>query len=132
MKIVFTAAGGSAATLGEDAVKHAIEIESWGGQSIEQVVPLARAANPLRLPRGNVSGDFAFVAAKSHASVDAAASFFAGEYARLNQSGSLVLTVGTHTITMAGAVLRGVAKANIIGLRWYVRYTFGITTLTYT
>jgi hypothetical protein len=121
----------SKVTLGDDANKHAIVLESLGADSQEQVVPLARAANPLRFPRGNAAGEVAFTATKTHASRDAAASYAAGEIARLNQQGTLELTFDTHKLTCASATLKGVRAVSVEGLRWTIRYTFGVTTITY-
>lgn len=132
MKIEWTKTGGSVVTLGDDAARQTIVIESLGGQSLEQVERLFRATVVSRFARGNVAGEFVFTSAKSHADYGVALTFFKAEYARLNEAGSLVATQlpGPITLTMAGAILRGVQRVAQEGLRWHLRYTFGITTIT--
>lgn len=117
-------------TLGDDAARHTIEIESAGGAAQEQVTPIFRAANAQRKARANVAGELTLVCAKSHADVDAAATYFLGEYGRINQVGTLLLTFSAGTVTAAGATLKGVEIANTVGVRWWLRYRFGITTLS--
>jgi hypothetical protein len=129
VQAVFTV-GGTPATLGDDAARHTIELEQLGGEALEQVEALLRGANPARFARGNVAGDCVFSAGKSHATRAAAIAFFLAEYARLNTQGSLVITEGSATLTLANAICRGVMVARINGLRWTLRYTFGITTIT--
>lgn len=119
-----------AVDLGDDSGKITILIEQLGGASIEQVTPIFRAAAVQRLARGNVAGTCAFTVGKSHASVAAALTYFKAEYGRMNQKGTLVLTEGAVTLTMANAVLRSVSRAAGTGLRWVVRYEFGMTTIT--
>lgn len=126
----FTPTGGSLATLGDDANKIATHIESIGGQSIDQVEPLDGAAAAVQFARGNVQGEFVFTAGKSHADRATAVNYFKAQFGKLNQKGSLVYTVDSATLTMAGAVLRAVTVADIVGLRWTIRYAFGITTVT--
>jgi hypothetical protein len=116
-------------TLGDDSVKHTIEIESLGAAAAEQVSALFRSANAKRFPKGNVAGDVVFTASKSHATIDAAATYYAGERARINQQGTLELTFTTLKFTYALATLRAVEPVPI-GTRWRLRYTFGVTTLT--
>ncbi|PWU18908.1 MAG: hypothetical protein C5B50_07780 [Verrucomicrobia bacterium] len=130
MKADWTPTGGSLAHLGDDSAKWTMKLEQLGAQSLEHVAQMFGAATVLRLALGNQAGECVFTAAKSHASRDAAAQFFAGELARLNQVGSLVLTFDAQTLTMANAVLKGVGVVGVEGLRWTVRYTFGITTIT--
>lgn len=130
MKATWTPNGALTATLGDDSVKHTIVLEQIGGQSVDQVEQLFGAVAAAQFPRGNVAGELAFVAAKSHADYATALTFFQAEYARLNGQGSLVLTQGSATLTFAGAVLRGVERLPAQeGLRWHVRYRFGITTI---
>jgi hypothetical protein len=117
-------------TLGDDSVKHTIVLERIGGVSVEQVSTLFGGANVLRIAAGNVGGECVFTAAKSHATLDAALTFFKAEFARLNGTHSLVLTQGAVTLTMANAVCKAVEVVLVIGLRWSIRYTFGITTIT--
>jgi hypothetical protein len=127
--VVWTPTGGDAATLVDDGAKLFGQIGQLGGQALEQVSPLFRAANPARFMRGNVAGECAFVASKSHASVATAATWWATEYARLNQKGVLVITIGAVTLTMGNATLRAVTRAEWIGVRLSVAYSFGITTI---
>ncbi len=130
MTIVFTPTGGSAATLVDDANKLFGQIGHFGGQAIEQVTPLFRAVAPVRFMRGNVAGELAFVAWKSHADVATAGAFWKAEYARLNGVGSLVVTIGASTMTMAGATLRSVSRAEWSGVRLAIGYSFGIKTVS--
>ena len=130
MKADWTPTGGSLAHLGDDSQKWTVKLEQLGAQSLEHVAQMFQAATVLRLALGNQAGECVFTAAKSHASRDAAAQFFAGETARLNQVGTLVLTFDAQTLTMGNAVLKGVKVAEFNGLRWAIRYQFGITTIT--
>jgi hypothetical protein len=107
----------------------AMRLERLGSEGVEQVVPLFQGANPFRQMLGNVSGGCVFTAAKSHADRPTAANFFKGEVARVGQQGTLVLTIDSATITMGNATLRGVAAVAVDGVRWTVRYTFGVTTI---
>jgi hypothetical protein len=131
MKADFTPAGGSLANLGDDSLKWAVVLEQLGRKIEEQVDALAFSAVVSRIPRGNAQGECVFTAAKSHASQDAAASFFATEVGRVNGQGSLVLTFTAHTLTMANAVLGSVEKVESRGVWWQIRYRFGITTVAY-
>ena len=133
MKADWTPTGGTLATLGDDSVKWTLLLEQLGGGIEEQVTRLAFASAVSRLGRGNLEGACVFTAAKSHSSLDVAANFFKAEYARLNQSGLLVLTFTAATLSMSGAVLTGVQRVTseeARGVRWMLRYTFGITTVT--
>jgi len=133
MALIFTAAwtptGASAITLGDVSQKWTMKLEQLGGQAVEEVIPLFRAANPLRIPRGNVSGDCIFTSAKSFANRAQAVTFFASQFALLNGQGALTLTIDTAALTMAQAVFRGLQTTEINGLRWTLRYSFGITTM---
>jgi hypothetical protein len=119
-----------AVTLGDDSSKAVINLEQMASGSSEQVTPLFRAANPLRLPRGNATGTVAFTVDKSHATAADAATNFKAEMARLNEQGTLVLTIGATTMTFANATLTEVTAARTDGCRWAIRYSFGTTTLT--
>jgi hypothetical protein len=130
MKAEWTPTGGSTATLGDDSVKHSIVLEDFGGQSLEQVVQLPRAASVARYARGNVAGVLVLVAAKSHADRATMMAAWKTEYARLNTKGELVLTEGITTWTMALATLVGVTRADCAGVRLAIRYRFNITTIT--
>lgn len=130
MKAEFTPTGGTLATLGDDAEKHSISLEALAGASAEQVEPLFRAASATRIPRGNAVGECVFTSVKSHASQAAAITFFKAQRALLNGQGALVLTEGLSTLTMSNATLTTVELAGVVGLRWWVRYRFGITTIT--
>lgn len=131
MKAEWTKAGGGAVTLGDDSVKHTMVLEQLGGECQEQVDPLFRATYVARRARGNVAGNCAFTAAKSHASREAAMAVMVAEYARMGEKGSLALTFGAAGVmTLANAVLKGVELADTNGLRWTIRYRFGITTMT--
>ena len=130
MKADWTPTGGALAHLGDDSAKWTIKLEQLGAQSLEHVAQMFQAAKVLRMALGNQAGECVFTSEKSHADIDTAAQFFAGELARLNQVGSLVLTFNAQTLTMASAVLKGVAATAFSGKRWALRYTFGITTIT--
>ncbi len=134
MKADFTPTGGSIAHLGDDSSKWSVVLEQLGGAGLEQVDQLAFASAVSRIMRGNLAGDCVFTAAKSHASLDAAATFFATEYGRIGQRGALVLTFASHALTMALATVKAVHRVEAEdgrGVRWKIRYTFGITTITY-
>jgi len=116
-------------TLGDDGNKVHVKIEQLGGQAVEQVEQLAFASNAERIMRGNVSGDCIFTAGKSHADRGTALAYFKTNFGYIGQTGSLVITVDATTITMANATLRSVTAVEINGVRWMLRYTFGITTV---
>ena len=134
MAIVFTAvwtpAGGSPTTLGDVSAKYTIQIEQLGGQCQEQLVNLFASANPARIPRGNVAGDCVFSSVQSYATRAAAAADFKAKFGLLGATGSLVLTMDATTLTMANATYRAVHTVKVEGLRWTMRHTFGITTIT--
>ncbi len=131
MKITFNP--GSAVTLGEDAARKTIQIEQFGVLSVEQVEHLFKATNAVRIPRGNISGEFIFTAMTVSASRSAAVTHFITEAGRVNSQGTLLLIdeAGPSTVaTMNNAICRSVVKAEIVGLSWWIRYTFGFTTVT--
>lgn len=130
MNITFTPTGGSAATLGDDPTKWFIQLEQGGAVAIEQVVPLLQSPSPSRQLLGNVSGDEVFTVKHSHASRDAAATYYKGQRATIGTQGSLVMTFTSTTFTFALANLRGVMAIERDGLLWTLRYTFGVTTMT--
>jgi hypothetical protein len=130
MKLDWTPTGGSLVTLGDDSVKKTIVVESIGGAAQVQTAAFFRGANPALYARGNVAGQFIFVVTQTFATQDLAGAFIKTEYARLNQQGSLVWTRSSTIFTMAGAVLKAVAPAEINGVKIRMRYTFDITTLT--
>ena len=128
MKIEWTPTGGSKVTLGDDGAKHVIVLETVGAACVEQVSQLVRGDNPLRLHRGNVSGEFAFRSSKTYASHDAAATAFLTLHGSLDAAGELLVTFSSETWTFAGAVLRAVQAVQINGVFWTFRFNFGITT----
>ena len=129
--IVWTPAGGAAVTLADVAARHTAEIQGpLGGVAAEQVSRLFRGANPARFLRGNVAGQFVFVSAKAAADRGAMAAYFKTQYGYLNHAGALVVTIDATTLTMAGATLTGVEAVRFEGVRWPIKYTFGITTIT--
>ena len=130
MTAVFTITGGAAATLVDDGNRLFGQIYELGGQAREQVTPLFRGTNPARFMRGNVAGQCTIGAWRSCASVAVAAAYLKAEYARMNQTGALVLTLGATTLTMAGATVRAVVREEWDGLFIRLRYTFGIATIT--
>jgi len=130
MKADWTPAGGSAVTLGDDSVKATITLEALGLESAEQVDQLFRAAAVTRRARGNTAGDCVFTVGKSHATAVAALAYLKAELVRVDKKGSLVLTDGTTTVTMANALLRAVTLDQVRGVRVWIRYRFGISTIT--
>lgn len=124
------AGAGAPITLCDLLSAHAITVEQIGGQSMEEVVPMFQAANPQRLALGNVAGDLVFTDGYTYASRAAALNGAKTAYLYLNGVGTLILTVDTATMTFANAVCKGLRAAQIQGLRWVLRYTFGITTIT--
>lgn len=132
MNLIWTAAGGSAVTLGDDSAKKTILVESGpGGQAQVQVAQFFRGTNPALYARGNAQGQFVFTVTQTFGSQDLANAFLKAEYARIGQQGSLAWGRGeSTTFTMANAVLRAVMPARINGVQVQMRYTFDITTLT--
>lgn len=132
MKITWTSSAPAlgATTLVDDSVKITGVIESLGGESVCQTEPLYGAATVANFARGNVRGQFSFTARKSHATRDLAMLYLAGEYGRLNQAGTIIITQDSTTLTFAKAVLRGVNLVKPNGLEFTLRYTFEITTIT--
>jgi len=133
MNIQFTPAGGSPATLGDDAAKFAVVVEQLGGSCIAQVESLAGGANFALFTRGNVGGEFVFRSSKTHTDYQTTFTQFLVEYGRLNQQGALVITEGDVTLTLANVILRAVQRifdAQHSGARMGIRYTFAITTIT--
>lgn len=134
MKAEWTIAGPATVTLGDDSVKHGIELEQLGLAALVQQEPAYGSATQFLTGRGNAAGECVFTAVKSHASMDAAAQFAAGELGRVGQSGSLKFTLNTHFATMANAVLKSVARVEsdeAKGKCWKLRYVFGIVTVAY-
>lgn len=131
MKAVWTSTtpAVAAATLGDDSVKVAMKMEQIGLQIVEQVENLFQAAAVFRAPRGNAAGDCIFTCHKTHATRAAAATYFLGEVARINQQGTLVLSFDATDVTLALATLRSVVVADFNGLSWTLRYTFGVRTI---
>ena len=133
MNIQFTPAGGSPATLGDDAATFAVVVEQLGGSCVAQVESLAGGANLALFTRGNVGGEFVFRSSKTYADYQTTFTQFLAEYGRLNQQGTLVITEGAVTLTFANVILRAVQRifdAQHSGARMGVRYTFAITTIT--
>lgn len=132
MNIQFTPAGGSPATLGDDAAKFAVVVEQLGGSCIAQLEPLAGSHNLALITRGNVGGEFVFRSSKTYSDYQTTFTQFLAEYSRLNAQGALVVTEGAVTITFANAILRAVQRifdAQHSGTRMGIRYTFAISTI---
>lgn len=127
-KIVWTPAGGSAVTLGDVAARHTAMIHTWGGMAVEEVANMFEQAAPKRMLLGNVAGDFVFTSEKEAASRGAMLTYFLTHRGYINVIGSLVVTVDAVTATMADATFRGVEPVALDGVRWPLKYTFGITT----
>jgi hypothetical protein len=121
-------------TIGDDSVKHTMVLEALGLAGEEQMDNLAFGTVASRLMRGNVAGDCVLTSGKSHASLDAAASYFATEAGRIGNKGLLELTFNTHKLSLDNATLKGVQRVEgegAAGVRWKLRYTFGIVTVAY-
>ena len=125
--ITWTPSGGSLVTLGDDANKLTIRFGDASQECLVQDEPLAGGTNPYLKARGNVAGQFSFTATKSYASLDLMIAALLAELARCGQGGSLVLTRGSTTMTMAGAVLRSVSRApESEGVKLSITYQFRI------
>ncbi len=124
--------GATANTLVDDAANPRVAgvIEALAGRAIVQAEPLYGAANNFTAARGNVSGQFVFTAACSFANYGDAAAAMKAAYNLLNATGSLVLSYGGTTFTMANAILRDVTRVEWNGVHLKLRYTFDITTIT--
>jgi hypothetical protein len=133
VKADWTPSGGGATNLGDDANKYTMELEQLGLASIVQVDPLYGSTTPFIAARGNNQGECIFASAKSFASIDAGAQDSASKIALIGASGSLVLTFNAHTLTMNATLrdARRVVSEDARGVRWKLRYTFEITTMTY-
>jgi hypothetical protein len=130
VKIEWTPAGGSAITLGDDAAKHTVALEQWGGSALEQVSGLFRSNNPAVFARLNVVSKFVFTSAKSYTTRADAIAAFKTCRGYVKAKGSIVVTEGTTTATMAGAHLAEVELVRAIGVRLWLRFVFTITTIT--
>jgi hypothetical protein len=130
-KLLWTPAGASGAlTLADLSAGDVLKVEQIGGKSLLDNVPLAFAANPALLPRGNVSGAFVCSVGTSHDTRQDAVSYFASQYALLNGQGTLVWIVDAATLTMTLATVADITASQIEGTRWGIRYTFTITALS--
>jgi hypothetical protein len=137
VKVEWTPAGGAKVTLIEDAASRgdACILESGpGADDLVQTEPLYGGAVQFAESRDNALGECNFTATKTHASLDALASYFATEFARKGKKGLLEMTFGSHKWVMDNAVLKGVHRVqadDATGVRLKIRYSFVIVTLTY-
>jgi hypothetical protein len=127
--IVFTPAGGEAVTLADVAAKHTAVIHTWGGMAVEDVEQMFEQAAALRLLLGNVAGDFVFTSQKAAASRGAMLAYFMAQRGLINRAGQLVVTIDGVVAAMSNATCRGVEPAGFDGVRWPLKYTFGITLI---
>jgi len=127
--IVFTPAGGDALTLADVAAKHTATIHNWGGMAAEDVEHMFEQDAPLRLLLGNVAGDFIFTAEREQASRGAMLSYFMAHRSQINQIGTLTVTIDEVAAVMRNATFRGVEPAGFDGVRWPLKYTFGVTVI---
>lgn len=131
MTAVFTPTGGGEITLGDDGNRIPIKMEPpLGLQDAEQKDELAFAAAPFIQGRGNTQGACVFTVEKSHADEDTALAYAKTQQGYRSQWGVLVLTMrsgGTMTMT---AYLHSAIVVMMRGVRWGIRYTFTITTMT--
>lgn len=134
MKIEWKKTGGSFVTLGDDtaASRQTILIDQWDCAAQVQVDPLVRSTHPFAEPRANVSGNFAFRATKSHATLDAAVEAFDTEYQRAGEAGELKITTTAKVINYTNAILVAVARGDKQGVRLEVQYQFLIRARTIT
>lgn len=129
MKIEWQKDGGELVALVDDLgnPRKTVRLGPWGGQALVQTEPLFRSAHPFSKARGNVAGQFGFGAVISHPTIDAAVAYFAGEYLRIGEEGTLKVTVGGVIITHAGAILLGVSRGGgSEGVKLVVDYVFQI------
>jgi hypothetical protein len=126
VKIEWTKSGGAVAVLGDDtaAARKTIYIMDWGGAAAVQVEPLFRGAHPFLAGRGNVSGQFVFSTKCSYGTMDAAVAAFFAEYARIGETGSMVITTVDKVISYANAFLVSVKRGGKEGVLLEVVYTF--------
>ena len=120
---------GDTLTLVDDAGGLLGTIEELGGEPVEQVDELAFASFAARVMRGNVRGQCVFSAAQSYKDAPTAAAALKTAYALMGMPGSLVLTFGATTLTMAGATVGPVRMVKFVGTRLVIRYSFGITSI---
>jgi hypothetical protein len=130
--IQFTKSGGLLpVTLGDDANKLTIELGEHSQECVVQKESLAGAPFPFQTPRGNNSGQFAFISTFSYPTLDAMTAALKTGLSLAGQQGSVVLTRGATTMTMANAILRSVKRANgSDGVKLRLSYVFEITTIT--
>jgi hypothetical protein len=129
MKITF---GGSTIADFGASPRVMFTIDGWSGQSSTQKDELAMSAVRFQAARGNVLGQFVITTKCSYASETAAVGAMAAAYGMLNTTGNLLLYSRSNAlmITWASAVLEGVQKVVMDGVRTEIRYTFSITTQT--
>lgn len=129
--IQFTKSGGLLpVTLGDDANKLTIELGEHSQECIVQKEPLAGAANPFQTPRGNNSGQFSFTSTFSYPTLDAMTAALKIALLLTGQQGTVVLTRGATTFTMANAILKSVKRASgSDGVKLRLNYNFDITTI---
>lgn len=129
--ITFTPTGGSLATLADDANKLTTEFGDITQECVVQKRPQVGAANPFQKPRGNNSGQFVFTTTNSYATLDLMIAALKAALVLTGKQGSVVLSRGTSTMTMANAILRKVSRAQgSEGVRLRLNYMFDITTVT--
>jgi hypothetical protein len=127
--ITFTPVGGNEVTLGDVEARHTVVIHSWAGMAVEDVVHMFEQAAPKRLMLDNVQGDFVFTSELEQADRGAMLSYFMGQRLLLNQVGTLVVTIDGVAAVMQNATCSRVDPSGFGGVRWALKYTFGITLI---
>ena len=127
--IVWTPAGGAAATLCDLSASWWPVLEQLPSEALEQVDRLAFGPVVSRIMRANRSGDVVFSVGHSHTSQADGAAWYAAVDALVGGTGQLVVTIGATVWSFSGATFRSMAPTRINGVEWVLRYTFGRTVM---
>ena len=110
-------------------------LERLDSEALVQIEPLYGAAAPATFARGNTRGQCVLTAQQSFGSYDAATVGYAAAVALVNSVGTVTLQPSPagagKTLTLAGAILKSVAKVDWTGVTLSLRYTFEITTINH-
>lgn len=101
----------------------------FGLEDAIQEDELAFGATVFQADRGNTRGPCIFTAATSHADRPTAMAYFKTQQGYRGKTGTLVFTEAATTITMSG-ILKSAMATRIVGVRWYIRYVFQITSVS--
>jgi hypothetical protein len=128
--------GSTTSTLADDTNsqgggKIAFGLTDFAADSLVPAIPLFRAVNVFKAPRGNANGKLAFAGGVSLANRGLVMTFLKTVYALVNQQGTLVLTDYGVTITCASATLKSFQRipGGCTGVRVAILYAFEITTV---